>query len=92
MRKEVEVRVKGAVQGVFFREFVKESAESLKLSGEVSNSNDGSVLVIAQGDEDELFQLLSLLRDGPPHSRVLNVNVVWRKPTNPFKEFTIIWK
>ena len=33
MRKELEARVEGGVQGVFFREFVKKNAELLELAG-----------------------------------------------------------
>lgn len=63
-------RVKGRVQGVGYRLFTQETALGLGLTGWVRNERDGSVELEAQGDEDELEQLLDNLQQGPCFSAV----------------------
>ena len=65
--------VSGRVQGVFFRAWTREQAESLGLSGWVRNRPDGTVEVLAQGDPDDLAQLEDRLHEGPPAARVAGV-------------------
>ena len=69
----LHVAVRGRVQGVGFRWFVRERARALSLTGWVRNCADGSVEVLAIGDESALEALQSLLRAGPPGARVSQV-------------------
>ena len=62
---ELHVRVRGVVQGVGFRWFVRERARRLGLSGWVRNLPDGSVEVAAAGDHGQLELLRAELRHGP---------------------------
>lgn len=65
----------GHVQGVFFRDFVRQQAASLGLSGYVRNLPDGqSVEVLAEGDAQKLKTLLENLKIGPPRSHVDKVD------------------
>lgn len=64
------VRVKGRVQGVGFRYFVREQAEQLKLTGWVRNESDGSVECEIQGLNEDVERLLLALEQGPCASRV----------------------
>ncbi|PSR03781.1 MAG: acylphosphatase [Bacteroidetes bacterium SW_11_45_7] len=68
------IRVEGKVQGVFFRAETRNKAEQLGLKGYVKNERDGSVLIEAEGREDELKQLKKWCREGPPAARVNNVS------------------
>lgn len=76
----LHVAVRGRVQGVGFRWFVREQARALSLIGWVRNRADGSVEVLAIGDEGALRQLQALLRSGPPGARVSQVEV---QPSEP---------
>ena len=58
MQKEIEVIIRGRVQMVMFRDFTKRKAGSLGLTGTVKNLKDGSVCVVAQGDEDKLNKFI----------------------------------
>ena len=62
--------VSGRVQGVFFRASARDEALRLKLSGYAKNLADGSVEVLACGDERALDALERWLRRGPPSARV----------------------
>lgn len=67
------VAVKGRVQGVGFRWFVRERARALGLTGWVRNTQDGAVEVLAVGNDDALQRLRSLLRSGPSGARVSDI-------------------
>ena len=70
------VLVRGRVQGVGFRWFVRERARSLGLAGCVCNRPDGAVEVEAEGDEAAINALLRDLRIGPPGAQVLGLETL----------------
>ncbi|MFQ5669904.1 MAG: acylphosphatase [Acidobacteriota bacterium] len=65
--------IKGRVQGVGFRWFVRATASDLGLAGAVCNLPDGGVEVIARGSEDVLDRLEEYLNQGPPGAHVVQV-------------------
>lgn len=67
-------RIEGRVQGVWFRESTRQQAERLGLTGYAVNKADGSVEVLACGDESALDRLHEWLRHGPPLARVRAVS------------------
>jgi acylphosphatase len=69
----LHVQVKGRVQGVGFRWFVRVSGRRLQLSGWVKNLPDGSVEVAANGSEDRLAELRKLVHRGPDGAQVSEV-------------------
>ena len=62
--------VSGRVQGVFFRASAREEAVRLGLTGHARNLADGTVEVVACGEDAALAQLESWLAHGPPLARV----------------------
>jgi len=68
------VAVRGRVQGVGFRWFVRERARELGLTGWVRNHRDGSVEVLAEGNDAALRALRALLRAGPAGAAVSDVH------------------
>lgn len=89
--KEIECLVRGRVIGVMFRDFVRRQARRLGLTGTVQNLSDGSVRVIARGDESSLRQLVSYLERGSLWSKVEKVEVNWRQPTGEIDSFRITY-
>lgn len=65
--------VSGRVQGVFFRAAARDEALRLGLTGHAMNLPDGTVEVVACGDEAALAQLELWLGRGPPLARVSRV-------------------
>jgi acylphosphatase len=65
--------IRGRVQGVGFRWFVREAARSLDLSGHVLNRPDGCVEVEAEGTSDAIERLRRELADGPRGAHVESV-------------------
>ena len=80
---QLHVRVSGLVQGVGFRWFVRERARRLGLSGWVRNLPDGSVEVVAVGDDAQIELLKGELRRGPPGAVVDGLTHLAEKPEQP---------
>lgn len=67
--------VRGRVQGVGFRYFVRRCAQAQALTGYAINLPDGRVEFMLQGDEDAIARAVALIRGGPPHARVDRVSL-----------------
>lgn len=81
--------VRGRVQGVFFRSFVEDWANSLGLTGYVRNLPDRSSLEVkAEGERDKLEKLLEQLKVGPRFAEVERVEIEWGEYTGQFNRFT----
>ncbi|HXM86329.1 MAG TPA: DNA polymerase ligase N-terminal domain-containing protein [Solirubrobacteraceae bacterium] len=74
-KRAIRASVSGAVQGVGFRDATRRRAMRLGVLGWVRNSDDGVVVVHAEGARDAVERLLEFLREGPPGARVANVGV-----------------
>jgi acylphosphatase len=68
-----QIRVKGKVQGVFYRATTKTVADGLGVNGWVKNELDGTVLIEAEGTKDKLIDLLSWCKKGPKFAEVESV-------------------
>jgi acylphosphatase len=81
--------VHGYVQGVFFRDHAHRTAGSIGLTGWVKNRMDGTVEIVAEGDEKDLKKLLAWCHEGPEIARVEKVDIKWEKPTGEFEHFSV---
>jgi len=68
-------RVRGRVQGVWFRASTAERAAAFGLRGRAENQPDGSVLVHVAGTAAAVDSLVEWLHRGPPLARVDAVEV-----------------
>lgn len=82
-------RIYGQVQGVGFRFFTRRKAIQLNLTGSVRNLADGSVEVVAQGDEAQINLLRNWLAQGPK-SAVVKCVVLMDCPERDFFDFSIL--
>jgi acylphosphatase len=89
MNERLEATIRGEVQGVGFRWFVRRQAASLPVTGWVANESDGSVKVVAEGPRDALHILLGKLQGGPPGSAVKSVEEAWLAASGSFGAFEI---
>jgi acylphosphatase len=69
------VRIRGRVQGVFFRAWAQDQARELGVSGWVRNCEDGSVEAHAEGEQVGVDALIDRMRQGPPSAKVEDVRV-----------------
>lgn len=89
--KQLSATVYGKVQGVYFRKNTVENALKLGLTGYAENLKDGSVKVIAEGEESKLEQLLVWLHKGPKDARVEKIKSEYIKATGKYKTFKSKW-
>ncbi|MEO7086909.1 MAG: acylphosphatase [Gemmatimonadaceae bacterium] len=86
---DLHVVVRGRVQGVGFRWFVRGAARSAGLSGWVKNLDDGSVEVAATGDDSAIHALREALASGPPGASVTSVDDVGAPVEHPPHPFSV---
>jgi len=89
--KQIECFITGRVQLVMFRDFAQRKARKLEIVGMVENLSDGSVKVVAQGNDKKLLEFVSYLKKGPLLVKVRDVSVVWIETKEYFKDFIIIY-
>jgi acylphosphatase len=89
MKKSIRLTISGAVQGVFFRQFIKEHADKNNLRGYVRNLEDGKVEIFVEGDQDSVDIMVSICKRGPKYAKIREVK---EKPESfqDFKEFNIL--
>lgn len=69
--------MRGFVQGVGFRVFVRSTAWNLHLRGYVKNLPDGTLRVVASGARSSLDELVKEIWRGPAGADVSAVDVDW---------------
>ena len=67
--------IKGRVQGVFYRESMRQEAVRLGVTGWVCNRLDGGVEAIVQGTPEAVEEIIAWCRLGPPDAHVASVQV-----------------
>jgi acylphosphatase len=87
--QRLHVRVRGRVQGVYYRASTQETAVRLGLCGWVRNCPDGSVELVAEGSPEQLEQLLEWCRRGPPAARVDACESSVEPASGEFREFHV---
>jgi acylphosphatase len=74
---------------VMYRDFATRAARRLGLTGNVHNEVNGTVTVVAEGEEAELLTYIGDLQKGSLFSAVENVHVRWEDASEEFTDFTI---
>jgi acylphosphatase len=89
-QKRIHLVVRGRVQDVYFRASTQREARRLGLTGWVKNRPDGAVEVVAEGEEDQVKDLLNWAHHGPSTARVDKIDTRWRSYTGEFDQFKIV--
>lgn len=90
MKKAVRVYYRGTVQGIFFRQFIKDNADKRKIFGFARNMETDKVEAWFQGDSEMVDEMIEVCRIGPRHSQIKNVTVKEEKWHDDFKDFKIL--
>ena len=67
--------VQGRVQGVFFRDSVRERARAHGVSGWICNRSDGAVEAVLEGRPDNVERVVRFCRTGPRQASVERIDV-----------------
>lgn len=76
---------------VMYRDFAQRKARKLGLVGTVQNMKDGSVAVVAEGEEETLKTFVALLHKGSIFAKVEKVETFWFSAMGEFHGFRIIF-
>jgi acylphosphatase len=75
-----QIRVSGRVQGVGFRDALRDEAERAGLTGWVRNRADGTVEAVLQGEADGVQTVVRWARRGPALASVQELIVAAPEP------------
>lgn len=89
MKKQVEIKVYGRVQGIGFRASCRFFARKLGLLGYVKNLEDGSVLIVAEGEKEDLEKLIRWAKEEPFLAKVEKIDIRFKEPEEIFEDFEI---
>jgi acylphosphatase len=72
--------IHGRVQGVFFRDSLRRLAEEHGVCGWASNTWEGTVEAVLEGDPKDVDRLVAFAREGPEGAHVERVEVADEDP------------
>lgn len=81
------ILIHGRVQGVFFRESMRQRALELGVAGWVRNRADGAVEALLHGAPERVEELLAWARRGPPAARVDRLHIEVAEAADDFEGF-----
>ena len=88
-KSRAHLKIRGRVQGVYYRALTVQEAQKLGLTGWVTNCADGSVEAVAEGTQATIESLIAWCRQGPAGARVDSVEVRWEVFRNDFPGFVV---
>jgi acylphosphatase len=88
-KSRAHLKIRGRVQGVYYRASMVREAQDLGLTGWVMNCADGSVESVAEGARSALDALIAWCRQGPSGARVDQVEIHWQVPQRGFSGFVV---
>jgi acylphosphatase len=74
-QKSVRIRIRGRVQGVWYRAWTREEAVARGITGWVRNRSDGSVEALLMGPASVVDDMIAACRRGPELARVASVDI-----------------
>ena len=82
--------INGKVQGVYFRQGMKEAAEKNNVNGWVRNLPDKRVEAVLEGAESNVEAVMDWSRIGPPGGVVGDLQIKEEKHKGEFSNFEIL--
>jgi len=89
--KRVHIYISGKVQGVYFRQGMKETAEKNNVNGWVRNLPDERVEAVLEGEESNVDALIDWSSIGPPGGVVEDLQIIEEDYKGEFSNFEILY-
>jgi len=89
--KKVRAIVYGRVQGVWYRAHTRDKGVELGLVGSVKNLPDGTVEIVAQGEDGPIEALMTWARRGPSLAEVTEVRIREMAEDEELSSFEVLY-
>ena len=89
-QKRVHIFVKGRVQGVYFRQGMKDIAEKKNVTGWVRNLQDKRVEAVLEGIDTDVNSVIEWSHVGPQNAIVDDVEIINENYIGKFSKFEIL--
>ena len=89
-QKRVHIFVKGKVQGVYFRQGMKDISEKKNVTGWVRNLQDERVEAVLEGKDTDVNLVIEWSHTGPPNAIVDDVEIINENYMGNFSKFEIL--
>jgi acylphosphatase len=89
-QKRIHIFVKGKVQGVYFRQGMKDIAEKKNVTGWVRNLQDKRVEAVLEGKDTDVNSVIEWSHMGPPNAIVDGVEIINENYMGKFSKFEIL--
>lgn len=86
----VHLIISGKVQGVYFRKHTQDISLQNNVYGWVKNLVNGDVECVLEGLKSNVDKVMIWCHQGPPNSRVENVEIKYEDFTGHFTDFKIL--
>lgn len=90
-KQRIHLFIKGKVQGVFFRQTTKVTAEKKNVTGWVKNLHDGRVEAVLEGNAVEVSEVVEWCHAGPVNAVVDDVEIITELYKGEFSKFDIVY-
>jgi acylphosphatase len=88
MQIRAKIIIKGKVQMVGFRTFIKNSADSFDISGFAENLPDGSVKIVCEGEKAKITEYISYIKqESPSFAAIDDIKVDYGAYKGEFSSF-----
>jgi len=88
-QKRVHIFVKGRVQGVYFRQGMKDISEKKNVTGWVRNLQDKRVEAVLEGKDTDVNSVIEWSHTGPTNAIVDEVEIINENYKGEFSKFEI---
>ncbi|HLC32126.1 MAG TPA: acylphosphatase [Candidatus Nanoarchaeia archaeon] len=89
MKKTLRIYLTGSVQGMFFRQFVKDAADKHNVRGFVRKLEDLRMEIFLEGDSQNVEVVAAIVKAGPKHAVIRSVEEKEER-YQEFKDFKIL--
>ncbi|MEK6927015.1 MAG: acylphosphatase [Nanoarchaeota archaeon] len=89
MKKAIRLYIKGSLQSLFFKQFIKENALAYEVKGFLRIREDGRVEIFLEGESKAVDSMVALCKRGPKYAVIRSVEEKEER-LQDFKEFKIL--
>jgi len=89
LKARAHLYIRGRVQGVGYRSFVVDTAQTFMLNGWVRNLQDRGVEAVFEGEKPSIEAAVKRCYEGPPASMVSAIEISWSDDTEGLTCFEV---